>query len=228
MIQRMLPRSFRSWIQRRSLRLAASLSGFEAARYWEARYSSGGTSGEGSFGRLAEFKARVLNEFIVEHRVGSVIEFGCGDGNQLSLLRAPRYAGLDISRSALKRCIERFIADGTKSFFLYEGSSYLDSAHFFSADLVISLDVIYHVIADADFEMYMDHLFSACKKHLILYTIDYDSPDLGHQRHRAISEWMQRRAGFVLRQTIPNPFSGSEDNQQKSDAMFLIYERISA
>ncbi|WP_125185483.1 hypothetical protein [Botryobacter ruber] len=32
--------------------------------YWEKRYSSGGTSGSGSYNRLAEFKADVLKSFI--------------------------------------------------------------------------------------------------------------------------------------------------------------------
>ena len=53
--------------------------------YWENRYKNNGNSGAGSYGRLAEFKADVINNFIAENKITSVIEFGCGDGNQLSL-----------------------------------------------------------------------------------------------------------------------------------------------
>jgi hypothetical protein len=52
--------------------------------FWENRYRTGGTSGSGSYGRLAEFKAEILNEFVRERGVSSIIEFGCGDGAQLS------------------------------------------------------------------------------------------------------------------------------------------------
>lgn len=57
--------------------------------YWESRYATGGTSGPGSSGKLAEFKAEVLNSFVRRDNVLSVIEFGCGDGNQLSLASYP-------------------------------------------------------------------------------------------------------------------------------------------
>src|SRR5437660_1578196 len=69
--------------------------------YWEGRYVEGGDSGHGSYGFLAAEKARFLNAFIEKHHVASVIEFGCGDGNQLSLARYPRYLGLDVSEAAV-------------------------------------------------------------------------------------------------------------------------------
>ena len=72
--------------------------------YWESRYRSGGNSGPGSFGELAGFKADVLNAFICSEGIKSVIEFGCGDGHQLSLARYPRYLGIDVSRFAIARC----------------------------------------------------------------------------------------------------------------------------
>src|SRR3989339_1402077 len=66
--------------------------------FWEARYRSGGDSGLGSFGRLAQFKADVLNDFVRQAGIASIIEFGCGDGNQLRLAAYPSYVGLDVSR----------------------------------------------------------------------------------------------------------------------------------
>ena len=59
--------------------------------FWEQHYAQGGTSGAGSYGKYAEFKADILNRFVQENSVRSVIEFGCGDGNQLSLARYPSY-----------------------------------------------------------------------------------------------------------------------------------------
>src|SRR5215207_6091130 len=53
--------------------------------YWITRYATGGNSGAGSYNKLAEYKAEVLNDFVKRHNVESVIEYGCGDGNQLKL-----------------------------------------------------------------------------------------------------------------------------------------------
>ena len=83
--------------------------------YWESRYRDGGTSGSGSFGRLAEFKANVINSFVQNNNIGSVIEFGCGDGNQLSLASYPSYIGLDTSHKAIELCKKRFKEDKSKS-----------------------------------------------------------------------------------------------------------------
>ncbi|WP_048031256.1 MULTISPECIES: hypothetical protein [Brevibacillus] len=53
---------------------------------WEDNYASGGNSGLGSYGVLALFKAEVINEYIKEQQVKSVIEFGCGDGSASFLI----------------------------------------------------------------------------------------------------------------------------------------------
>ncbi len=60
-------------------------------KYWEQRYAVGGNSGVGSYGKFANFKAEVINKFVREHKIKSVIEFGCGDGNQLKLANYPSY-----------------------------------------------------------------------------------------------------------------------------------------
>src|SRR6202040_327974 len=71
----------------------------DSALFWEGNYAQGRTSGNGSYGALAEGKSRFLNELVRERTVRSVIEFGCGDGNQLSLAEYPSYIGLDVSRT---------------------------------------------------------------------------------------------------------------------------------
>ena len=73
-----------------------------SAEYWENRYSAGGHSGVGSYGSFAEFKADVLNQFVSTNRVQTVVEFGCGDGNQLSLAKYPKYIGLRQQHRAFK------------------------------------------------------------------------------------------------------------------------------
>ena len=88
--------------------------------YWEQRYANDGTAGYGSTGRLADFKAEIINDFVRKRQISSIIEFGCGDGMQLSLADYPTYIGLDVSKTAIHICDNYFSSDKTKSFFLYD------------------------------------------------------------------------------------------------------------
>ena len=128
--------------------------------YWEQRYSSKGNSGAGSYGRLAEFKALVINEFVTENKINSVVEFGCGDGNQLTLAKYPSYIGIDVSKTAIELCKEKFNKDATKSFFTSA------DAHDVNAELSMSLDVIYHLIEDEIYNDYMTKLFNLSLIHI--------------------------------------------------------------
>lgn len=132
-----------------------------SARYWEERYAGGEGSGAGSLGRLREFKAGVVNTFLEEEGVQSVIEFGCGDGGQLQLAQYPAYIGLDVSPTAVRLCMRLFSTDRTKSFFLYDPTCFRDHQGVFRADVSLSLDVVYHLVEDDSFETHMRHLFAA-------------------------------------------------------------------
>ena len=143
--------------------------------YWEKRYFRGGTTGEGSYGKFAQFKAEVINDFVKSNKINSVIELGCGDGNQISLLNIPNYIGLDVSKTAVKKCIERFKDDKGKSFVLYDPLCFLDNHPIPKAELGLSLDVIFHLIEYELFERYMQHLFSISSKFVIIYSSDTDN-----------------------------------------------------
>ena len=45
---------------------------FNSLNYWEKRYAEGGNSGDGSYGRLSEFKAQLLNRFLKENNIDSL------------------------------------------------------------------------------------------------------------------------------------------------------------
>ena len=211
------------WV-RRALRLSNGNASFDAAAYWESRYASGGTSGDGSYGRLAEFKAATLNAFIREQGIASAVEFGCGDGRQLELIAYPTYVGFDVAPSAVRHCIERFAQDQTKSFFLYDPSCFQDRAERFRADVAVSLDVIYHITDDRTFERYMSQLCHAGRRFVLVYATNFDRPVTPHLRHRAFGKWIAaKRPEFRLIRQIPNPFPGV--GEQESDASFWLFER---
>jgi SAM-dependent methyltransferase len=166
-----------------------------SARFWEQNYARGDTSGAGSYGRAAQAKADFLNAFVRQHAVRSVVEFGCGDGNQLSLADYPRYVGLDVSRTAIGLCRRRFAADPAKSFFLYDGGCFADRGGIFAADLAISLDVIYHLTEDQVFETYLRHLFAAGQRFVVVYSTNMEVTGTApHVRHRVFTTWVEDNA----------------------------------
>lgn len=190
-----------------------------SAAYWEQRYSSGGDSGSGSEGINAAWKAMVLNDFVAEHRVTDVLEYGCGDGRQLALADYPRYTGLDVSATAIALCEERFASDGTKDFLQ------LPPPWPLAADLVLSLDVIYHLTEDLVFERHMVDVFTSAIYWVALYTTDSDriDPDFvpaSHVRHWPVATYVEEAfPDWELIDLImnPAPHMGGCD--------FYIYER---
>lgn len=191
--------------------------------YWERRYANGGNSGVGSYSFFADFKAEVLNRFVREHDVRSVIEFGCGDGNQLALARYPAYLGLDVSATAVRMCRARFAQDATKRFATVE--EYVGE----TAELALSLDVIYHLVEDAIYERYMGALFDAATRYAIVYASDTDDNRgyVGtHVRHRKFTEWVQaKRPDFELFGRVPNRYPYRGDYRRGSFADFYFYRR---
>jgi SAM-dependent methyltransferase len=193
----------------------------DSARFWEANYAQGGTSGSGSYGPLAEGKRRFLNNLVREREISSVIEFGCGDGNQLSMAEYPSYIGLDVSRTAIGLCQRRFAADATKSFFLYDGGCFTDRAGIFTADLALSLDVVYHLTEDAVFEAYLRQLFAAGQRLVVIYSTDAEiSGTAPHVRHRHFTPWVEANIpDWRLAGVTAGP------NTERTAADFYVYAR---
>lgn len=194
-----------------------------SAHYWDDRYRKGMTSGYGSYNELADFKAQFLNEFVTAHGVSTVIEFGCGDGNQLSLAQYQDYIGVDVSANALQRCRERFAGDATKRF--VHASDYAGE----SAELALSLDVIYHLVEDEVYVEYMRRLFGASGRFVIIFSSDYDGSNevrAPHVRHRRFSDWVAENAtDWTLIETCKNPYPHTGVINEGSLADFFVYGR---
>jgi SAM-dependent methyltransferase len=192
-----------------------------SASYWQSRYVCGGNSGVGSYSVFAEFKAEVLNSFVAEHEIRSVIEFGCGDGNQLSLAAYPEYLGFDVSEAAVDQCRERFQHDTTKAFMLadqYAGER---------AELALSLDVIYHLVEDDVFDAYMRRLFGAATRYVGIYSSNrHDTGDTApHVRHRRFTDWTAEHAiAWRPLRRIPNRYPYRGDYRTGSWSEFFFYE----
>lgn len=194
-----------------------------SAEYWEKRYSTGGNSGVGSYAFFAEFKADVLNRFVDAHDVRTVIEFGCGDGNQLRLAKYPTYLGFDVSKTVIATCQDTYKSDTGKSFRLM--NEYKQE----HADLTLSLDVIYHLVEEDVFDQYMRTLFSASDRFVIIYASDSDDNrgyEGTHIRHRKFTKWIQKnRPDWHLLEHLPNRYPYRGDYRKGSFADFYIYEK---
>ena len=190
--------------------------------YWEARYRKGGNSGAGSYGRLSLFKAEVINAIVKEFGVSSVIEFGFGDGHQLTLAEYPAYVGFDVSETAVRHCREKFA--GTKEFEFLK----LEDFDAQRADLSLSLDVVYHLVEDAVFSRYMEDLFRSAKQLVLIYASNFEDPKLDtiHVRHRKFSDWIdENRPEWALIRHIPNRYTFDPEDPTTSFADFYLYER---
>ena len=195
-----------------------------SSAYWEERYRNGGTSGAGSYGKLAAFKAEVLNDFVARAGIHSVVEFGCGDGAQLALARYRRYVGLDVSATSVALCRARFAGDPSKAFYL---ASELP-LHYGNFDLALSLDVIYHLVEDPVFDAYMRQLFRRSDRHVVIYASDTaHATDAPHVRHRNFTGWIREHAReWTLADRIENryPYDPARPDET-SFADFYFYRR---
>lgn len=191
--------------------------------YWQTRYSRGGNSGPGSYSKLAQFKAEVLNAFVKEKKVDSVLEWGCGDGNQLRLAEYPAYLGIDVSEDAVRLCQATFTGDPSKKFLTsnnYRGER---------AELVTSLDVIYHLIEEQVFDAYMKAMFASASRFVVIYASNTDEQQTAqpkHVRHRKFTDWIDaHEPGWRLLRQLPNRYPYRSDWEEGSFADFYFFAK---
>lgn len=190
-----------------------------STRYWEDRYAFGGNSGAGSYGPLARFKADVINQFVAEHTIQTVVEFGCGDGAQLELAHYPQYSGIDVSSRAVELCRTRFRRDASKRFF-HAASPEGDAT---KADLAMSLDVIYHLVEHEVYDHYMSRLVTAAEKFICIYSSNVErSSHNAHIRHRCFTDWLTARAPqWKPVMKVPNRYP--EDPKRPNDTSWADF-----
>lgn len=216
-----LKRKIKDWLYIHFKTKIKPFKGSEA--YWQNRYNEGKNSGSGSYNQLAHFKAQFINDFVQQHQINSVIELGCGDGNQLKLSNYPNYHGFDISEKAVEMCRSLFRDDPSKKFDTME---MLDNQ---KSELLLSLDVIYHLVEDAVFETYMTQLFNASSSFVIIYSSNTDEQQklqAPHVRHRNFSRWIEKNfTEWKLYAHKPNEFPFEGDDTKGSLADFYVYKK---
>lgn len=186
-------------------------------------------------GKLAQFKANVINEFNEKIDVSTYIEIGCGDGSQIERYEIGEYVGLEVSQAALDSCIEKHGEDPGKSFFLYHPKYFVDHHRVFQCDVSMSLDIIYHLVEDELFERHMTHLFQCASQYVIIYSSnmkhqEYEESEscASHVKHRKFTEWIDEHAKeWELYEKVENEFPLSKYPEKGTWSDFYIYERMS-
>lgn len=182
--------------------------------YWEDRYKSGKNSGDGSYGEYANHKADVINKYILKYGIRTISDFGCGDGNQISLLRGfESYSGFDISPYVISMCMNKFRNDNKMTF-------YTNMTGLPEADLCLSLDVLYHIIELKEFENYLHSLFLKSKRFVLIFSSNYDGNYVvaDYILHRKFTDWIDKNyREFVLVEEL--------NNFLQISAKFYLYKR---
>lgn len=205
------------------------MSKFDSIGYWESRYAKGGNSGAGSYRDMCRFKTRTLNRLIKRNKIRSVIDFGCGDGNQIKSLKVDSYLGLEVSYTAIQKC-KRVCPD--KQFMYYSPYNFkIDKGQY---DMSVSVDVIYHIIEPELFQAHLTHLFISASKMVVIYAPNITgrefkeefniSPDR-HITFRKFTEVIKKRfPSWKLTQVIPNRYPVRDsDLTSGSLSEFFVY-----
>lgn len=97
-----------------------------------------------------------------------------------------------------------------------------------TAELTLSLDVIYHLIEDQTFIDYMNTLFKASNKFVIIYSSNTDKNKLSapHVKHRKFTDWVEKnQTSFKLIEYIPNKYPFDGNGEKPSFSNFFIYKK---
>lgn len=170
---------------------------------------------------MANFKAYEINKLIKEHDLSTCIEFGCGDGNQLQYFQVEDYLGLDVSKTAVNMCKKKYALDTSKKFKLvkeYSGEK---------AELVLSLEVLFHIVEHNLWEKYIFQLFDAATNFVVIFSANIDSGDYAeHIKVRKFTDFINKNiSDFTLYKKIESPLHLVKDSV-KSD--FYIYKHKDA
>lgn len=113
---------------------------------------------------MALFKASIINNFVSKNDINTFIECGSGDHNQLSSANYKKYIGFDASKTAIKIFQNKFKYEMTKTF-IYISDNFTNNR---KVDLLISRDILFHLIEDNVFNLYMQNLFNSSKKYICI------------------------------------------------------------
>ena len=96
----------------------------------------------------------------------------------------------------------------------------------FSADLTLSIDVIFHLVEDKIYSKYMSDLFLASNKYVIIYSSDFEGEQIRHMRQRKFTKWVEANVSdFKLINYIKNKYPYNPLDPDTSLSNFYFYQK---
>jgi hypothetical protein len=125
------------------------------------------------------------------------------------------YTGIDVSEFIISKCKEIFKDDKTKTFIHVDN---IDNE--LKAELVLSCDVIYHLIEEHVYKEYMEKLFSMSKKYVIIYAKNENINHAVHVKFRKFSNYIESNLPeWTCKEHIINKVKPEASG-------FYIYEKV--
>lgn len=198
---------FEAFVKKLSKKILNLNSDFDYIKYWEERYEQDGNSGSGSYGESAKYKASIVNGIVEKFSIKKVLEFGCGDGNQLGQYKFDEYLGLDISLKAIRMCENLFKDSINKKFKLIDVQKDLLIERDY--EMVICMEVLMHVTNENDFKWTLDQIFKHSKDFVLIQNpiSTLNEYKLGsHENYRNLFPYLVKYLGdFSLTEVITHP-----------------------
>lgn len=183
---------------------------------WKKRPNN---SGLGSRGQLAEFKANFVSNFVKENKIKTLIDFGCGDLHNSSLIEVPEYLGVDI--------VEHKMPDEFKAGKFETTVSRFDEFECENpADMTLCMDVLYHILENEQdyLERTLEKLIECSKRYIVIYAQDSYDKNIVWKGHMFNCPWrqlMEKRGVELVYQQKQEEYGDGP----RSDAVFFVYEK---
>lgn len=174
----------------------------ENSNYWENRYKNGGNSGAGSRGLLRLWKWKQINRYI-DIKDSYVIDIGCGDLAFWKHHGCRDYIGMDLSQTRIDENRQMY----PKLDFVAWNAAI--PYKFKPAETVLCLDMLFHVMDDADYVRILHNLATYSKDYIFIYTWEHSPGQLTdtYQKYREFEDYLYvfSGAGFkLLEKRIPS------------------------
>lgn len=146
--------------------------------YWNKRYEAGRNSGAGSYGPTMRQKVDIL--CALPGTIKSIVEVGCGDFNfgrhLMDRMPTVSYDGFDVSDVIVTR---------NRDFYTLPRVRFHPMAQLVPwSDLLMCVDVLFHVREDEDYKALLEMLKDGWRKYLAVTAYEYSGPADDHLRIR--------------------------------------------
>ena len=133
----------------------------EKNEYWDERYFSGGTSGEGSIGKSRDFKWDVITQYVPQ--IDDVLDIACGDLSFWEGRDCKHYTGVDLSPTIVEKNKK---SRPHWNFIVGNAADDLNE----SAEIVFCNDVLFHIMDGTIFETILQNLCKFSKQYIFIFT----------------------------------------------------------